>query len=70
MIVEHVSEEITQRTKDQHTCARIVSDILYQIHETKGAEEDIVLLFTNGDLLRTVIQNVIKMDRKYNLVVS
>ena len=70
MIVDHIDTEICNQTKDLDICAKIVSDIIHQIYVVGGAaQDDLALLFTNKDLLRTTIQTVINMDRKNELVV-
>lgn len=68
MIVKHIDDEISNQTKDLDICAKIVADI---VHQTVGsAREDITLLFRERDLLRTIIQTVIKIDRDDPLSVS
>ncbi|XP_067937845.1 dedicator of cytokinesis protein 1-like [Watersipora subatra] len=67
MMVEHINDEISSSTKDPDICAKIIADMVHQTYTINSAREDLKLLFRPKDLLRTIIQSVITMDRKNEL---
>lgn len=70
VIVEHVDIVISNQSKELDVCAKIVADIVHQTCTIPSAREDLRLLFKERDLLRTIIQTVINMDRSSSLAVS
>ncbi|KAF6017550.1 mbc [Bugula neritina] len=67
VIVEHVDIVISNQSKELDVCAKIVADIVHQTCTIPSAREDLRLLFKERDLLRTIIQTVINMDRSSSL---